>query len=180
MNFLLRLKAWQMFLFLMVFFVLPSLFPLVFIHGGFLFEFTFLFLVVFLLWVYSIGVKMNALIPAAFRPGTSRFKIYCLVAPVSAGFILGLSFFSVNLGVNTGVYLILVLTSVIAYFYSIFSVFMFAARMLKTVVLGYPANKSDAIAEFFCIWMFPIGVWIIQPMVNKVLAKQDENNGTFN
>lgn len=175
MDFILRLKAWQLFLI----FISPALIPVRFLDDPVVFAVSFLFLLVVLFWIYSIGVKMNALVPVAFRSRVARFKIYCLLVLTSFAITILWSLTAKSLGIATVNSIVLVFSMAIAYFYFIFSIFMFAARMLKTMKLGYPASNSDAIGEFFLIWMFPIGVWIIQPMVNKILARHEQGNDAF-
>ena len=42
------------------------------------------------------------------------------------------------------------------------------AKALKTVEWQKPVTFSDFAGEFFLIWFFPIGIWIIQPRINKL------------
>jgi hypothetical protein len=46
----------------------------------------------------------------------------------------------------------------------------FAARRLVTLERQQPARFSDYRTTFFLFWFFPIGVWIIQPRVNRLLG----------
>ncbi len=57
------------------------------------------------------------------------------------------------------------LFSIFAIFYSMY----FAAKTIKSVELQREARFEDFIGEFFLIWFFPIGVWILQPKINKML-----------
>jgi hypothetical protein len=43
----------------------------------------------------------------------------------------------------------------------------FTAKTIKTVELQRAVKFSDFIAEFFMIWFFPIGIWLIQPKINS-------------
>lgn len=44
----------------------------------------------------------------------------------------------------------------------------FNAKALKAVETKKPVTFSDYVGEFFLIWFFPIGIWIIQPRINKI------------
>jgi hypothetical protein len=44
----------------------------------------------------------------------------------------------------------------------------FNAKVLKAVELQKPVTFSEFAGEFFLIWFFPIGIWIIQPRLNKL------------
>lgn len=169
MDFIIRLKAWQLFLLFMILFAGPSALPLSFFSVGLLFAFCLLLLAALIFWVYAVGIKMNCLVPAQFRVNTARFKLYCLLTPACMGIVILLCLYAKDLGINMVLYASLLILLPLSYFYFIFSAFMFAARMLKTVVSGIPANNADAIGEFFCF--FPLGVWVIQSAVHRALAK---------
>jgi hypothetical protein len=51
----------------------------------------------------------------------------------------------------------------------------FAAKTLKTVELKREATFSDFVGEFFLIWFNFIGIWILQPKINKIIQSQDDN-----
>lgn len=50
-------------------------------------------------------------------------------------------------------------------FYSLY----FVAKTLKTAELQREVTFSDFVGEFFLAWFFPIGVWILQPRINKMI-----------
>jgi hypothetical protein len=75
--------------------------------------------------------------------------------------------FEPNISMIVGAILVIVplhLFSLFAIFYSMY----FAAKTVKSVELQREVIFSDFIAEFFLIWFFPIGVWILQPKLNKL------------
>jgi hypothetical protein len=39
-----------------------------------------------------------------------------------------------------------------------------------------PVTFSDFAGEFFLIWFFPVGIWIIQPRINKLFDTNIDNN----
>ena len=47
----------------------------------------------------------------------------------------------------------------------------FAAQTLRSVELGRLAKFSDYATEFFLIWFSPIGFWILQPRLNKLIEE---------
>jgi len=57
-------------------------------------------------------------------------------------------------------------------------IIMFAARMLESAIEGQLVNRSDALKGCFCLLFFPIGVWYIQPAVQRVLNKYNSTNET--
>jgi hypothetical protein len=48
----------------------------------------------------------------------------------------------------------------------------FAAKTLKSVELGRLAKFSDYAGEFLLIWFSPIGIWILQPRLNKLIHEE--------
>jgi hypothetical protein len=56
--------------------------------------------------------------------------------------------------------------------FCIFYCLYFVSKTFKTVELQREVSFSDFAGEFFMIWFFPIGVWIVQPKINKMI----ENN----
>ncbi|MEO9533966.1 MAG: hypothetical protein ABJG68_03140 [Crocinitomicaceae bacterium] len=59
------------------------------------------------------------------------------------------------------------------HFFSIFCMFhtmYWAAKSVKTVEMRKEVTFNDFAGEFFLIWFYPIGVWILQPKVNKLWA----------
>ena len=55
--------------------------------------------------------------------------------------------------------------SMFGIFYSLY----FVAKTFKTVELQREVTFSDFAGEFFMIWFFPIGIWVIQPKINKMI-----------
>ena len=47
----------------------------------------------------------------------------------------------------------------------------FAAQTLRSVELGRLARFSEYATEFFLIWFSPIGFWVLQPRLNKLVKK---------
>lgn len=53
-------------------------------------------------------------------------------------------------------------------FYSIY----FVAKTFKTVELQREVRFGEFAGEFFLLWFYMIGIWIIQPKINKMVAEQ--------
>jgi len=50
------------------------------------------------------------------------------------------------------------------------------AKTVKSGELNRRARFSDYIGEFFLLWFWPLGIWFIQPKVNKLVdSEYDEN-----
>ncbi len=65
------------------------------------------------------------------------------------------------------------------HFFSMFCIFYtlyFIAKTLVSAELQREAHFSDYIGDFFLIWFFPVGVWFIQPRVNKIVSEGQFSN----
>jgi hypothetical protein len=58
------------------------------------------------------------------------------------------------------------------WFWSAFYIFMFAARMLKSVTEGELVNRSDSFGTFLYLIFIPWGMWSIQKQIHLILANQ--------
>jgi hypothetical protein len=159
MKFLLNLKPWQLFILI----IGPALIP------AFSFWIQLLYvlgLLVYIGWIYAIAVNMHALVSDGHKPSLLYFKICCIV--ISATYFIGL-FMDDNFDEPIMIPLLLFMI------YSMLYVFMFGARMIESVANGYLVNRSDSLKAFFGFWFFPIGIWYIQPAVQRLLRQNEAN-----
>jgi len=128
-----------------------------------------LFVFGFFGWFWSIAIGLQQVIPEEFKLKVSRFKTFLLIPVVYMIFFLGFFTTSFNLGgPNPAIFTIIVplhLFSMFCIFYCLY----FVAKTFKTVELKRKVTFSDFAGEFFMIWFFPIGIWIIQPKINKMI-----------
>ncbi len=191
----LRAKHWQLFL---LTFGLPMIFQFIMI-GTMIFNFTshnspdptmmfsymkffpfimILFAVVYFGWFWSVAVGLQKKVPVYVKMKVNRFKILFFIPLVYL--VLFTSFFSISINSAFGadpqqsiinifdlfaVIVPLHLFSMFCIFYSLY----FVAKTFKTVELQRQVSFSDFAGEFFMIWFYPIGIWIVQPKINKML-----------
>ena len=55
-------------------------------------------------------------------------------------------------------------------FYAILHSFAFPAKTLKSVELGKEASFGEYVGDFFLILFLPIGIWFLQPRINKIIS----------
>jgi hypothetical protein len=53
----------------------------------------------------------------------------------------------------------------------------YVAKTIKTAELKRKVGLSEFSGEFFLLWFYFIGIWIIQPKINKLV---EEKNTTAN
>jgi hypothetical protein len=124
-------------------------------------------------WFWSISIGLQQVIPEEYRLNVGKFKIFLLIPVVYMIFFFG--FFTTTFnsgGPNPGISAIIVplhLFSMFCIFYCLY----FVAKTFKTAELQRKVTFSDFAGEFFMIWFFPIGIWIIQPKINKMIENKD-------
>jgi hypothetical protein len=129
-------------------------------------------------WFWSIAIGLQNKIPANVKMKTSKFKVfffipitYMLLISISMGTAMSGMFESgeePNIGLVAGsmaIILPLHLFSMFCIFYCLY----FVSKTFKTVELQRETTFSDFAGEFFLIWFYPIGIWIVQPKINKMV-----------
>ncbi len=131
-------------------------------------------------WFWSIAMGLQSRIPTHLRMNTAKFKIFFFtpIAYISVFMLLmGTAFSSLggaaengvtpNVGLIGGFMMIIIPLHMFSIFCILYCMY-FAAKAFKTAEMQQKTSFSDFAGEFFLIWFYPIGVWIIQPKVNKI------------
>lgn len=75
-------------------------------------------------------------------------------------------------GGKVGLIVLLHLLSMFSLFYCL----NFCAKTLKAIELKRSVTFSDYASEFFLIWFFVIGIWILQPKINEISQGTSKNS----
>lgn len=165
MKFLLNLKAWQLFVILFVGIISSS-------DSSYGLYISMFFFIIYVSWIYQIGTTMYNLIPVQSRPGIRYFKFSCLFMLFPS--ILSQIFYVYLIQFIPQKDSIEPIISIIISCYAGWTwlyISMFSARMLESAIEGRLVMRSDSMKGFVCIFAFPIGVWYIQPAVQRALNK---------
>lgn len=182
---LLQLKHWQLFLLL---FGIPMILQFVFIVSMFVAQnpttiilmfpiIMILFMGVYFSWFYALDSNLHKKLPATMNMNLTTFKIFLFIPVLYilflCIFLFGIFSRTATSGQlpNIGLFALIIPVHLFSMF-CIFYCLYFVAKTLKAVEMQRPVTFSDFAGEFFLIWFFPIGVWIIQPRINKLF---DEN-----
>jgi hypothetical protein len=180
-NYFLRAKHWQIFLLL---FALPTILEVAAIgviptrirswhdfgRGGlFLLGVMVLYFLCFLAWFGSMGFFFRSIVKPEFRMGTQLFR-FALIYPVVYVPIFFLMVIP-EPGAPAWVILPLHLACMACLFYLLY----FVSKNLVLAETGKHVSFYEYAGPFFLLWFFPIGIWIIQPKVNRLYA---ERSGT--
>ena len=189
----LTLKHWQLFVLLMG---LPLVIQFVTIGSVFsgnvpstlLFLFPVMMIVIiglFFGWFYSLGTNLHKKLPPTATMSLIRFKIFLFVPVV---YLFLISVFTIVMVTNpstewqpnpaiVAVVIPLHLLSMFSIFYCLY----FIAKALKSVEWQKSVTFSDFVGEFFMIWFYPFGIWMLQPRINKLFdtSVDDDKNQLF-
>lgn len=172
MNSILRLKHWQLFVVLCSTYIVSIVFELDLFSIGrvvalqisvYLSVITLIF---FFSWIIVIGIYLNKI------PGNPHhFRTPVLIFAVLCGMI---SYIELNIErlENEGLYfpnyfsLLLPLFALFGISYTFYNV----PKSLKSIELGRKAMFSEWIIDALLLFAFPIGIWFIQPRLNKIFS----------
>ena len=135
-------------------------------------------------WFWAIAIGLQRMVPATVKMKTTLFKVFLLIPVIYITCIMAFVgfFFNFNIFQNTnqppfwifGAFAVIFplhLFSMFCIFYCLY----FAAKTIKTVELQREVTFSDFVGEFFLIWFHIIGIWILQPRINKMVREHDDN-----
>jgi len=184
MTLFLKAKHWQLFLLAfglpMTFHILSMIIlfknkdpEMIFDYFKFFPAMMLLFTFILFGWIYSVAIKFQSKVPDGIKMKVTKFKIflfipfaYILIIMVWVGSMMT-GIFSDTSGPNPAIFLLIVplhLFSMFCIFYCLY----FVAKTIKTVELQREVIFNDFIGEFFLVWFYFIGVWILQPKINKI------------
>jgi len=175
MRLLLRLKHWHLFLITWGVPLTINLFtssnPLVMVK---LFPLMMLMFIIGIFgWIWAIATQLHKKLPAAVNLNLRSFK---MIFSVPIGYTLALTlwmiyqfYFHPDEGSNIGSFIFIIAFIHLVSMICILLGLRFAAQTLRSVELGRLAGFSDYAIEFFLIWFSPIGYWILQPRLNKLV-----------
>ncbi len=133
-------------------------------------------------WCWSIGIGLQDKIPNGVKMNVRKFKVFFFI-PLIYIYISFISIIMITFLQEMPHIFVLSATTfgvggiILIHFFSMFCIFYvlyFAAKTFKAVELQKEVRFSDFAGEFFLLWFFPIGVWILQPKINKMMEEEDE------
>lgn len=146
---------------------------------------TIIFFCVHFAWFWSVAIGIQNKIPVNLKMKTRWFKLLILFQvvyisliyiSVVAGMILVPKMpengMETLLSVVPNFVFVIVLLHLVAIFCCCYSIY-FVAKSLKTAELQRETSFTDFSGEMFSIWWFPIGIWALQPRINKLSLGSD-------
>lgn len=123
------------------------------------------FIGLFFGWFYALATNLHKKLPTTATMNLTRFKIFLFI-PVAYMLFLSVFMFCMFSNISLGGQLNLAIFAgfIPLHLFSMFCIFYclyFNAKALKSVEWQKSVTFSDFAGEFFLIWFFPIGIWII-------------------
>lgn len=139
---------------------------------------TILYVVIYFGWFWSVAIGLQSKVPENVSMKIKKFKAFFFIPLVYILIfttIISMSFGNMQntspeiapsfLSSFMAIILPLHLFSMFCIFYSLY----FVAKTIKTVELQREVKFGDFAGEFFMIWFYPIGIWIVQPKINELI-----------
>lgn len=199
-NRFLRAKHWQLFLVMFGIPLLVQIMAFVVILTGLgaseatdanVFSLGFRFLAVLIVlfsgsyfgWLWSIAIGLQKYVPKTVKMKVVKFKVFFVI---SIAYALGMALFiglgptgffmagNISFSLTFGYWWFLSFFLYVFCTVSVFYVLYFSAKTFKTVELQREVQFGEIIGEFFLLWFYLIGLWIIQPKLNHWIAKKSD------
>jgi len=185
-NFLLRIKNWQLFFMILILpFIIAILYELIMtLLNGPRMEIlanpltTILYFVVFVLWNYSVIKYLDESDKTMTENNKKTLKYILIYLAFYIAYIIGplLNLFTWDLQ-----FFLWKAISLLSHFImalSLITLIYFSAKSIKFRQLGDQIRTSDIIIEMLIIGYFPLGLWWLQPRLNKIvkLTKKQSTN----
>lgn len=181
----LKAKHWQLFLltfgvptiFMILNTLLMNFFNISNVHGLFNYKIFGLSIVYILIlsygWYFSIAVGLQKIKLVKSKLNIQKFILMFILQICSFVTVLVLANFLLtdSLNITLSILIVIVsshLLSIISFFYCLY----FLTVTIKTAESQKCETISSCLFEFIMIGLFPIGIWIIQPRINKVVDNQ--------
>ncbi len=121
-------------------------------------------LIIFFSWVFLLGVFLNSI-----KENTYRFNKWFLLIASLLGMFIYIELNLSRLG-NESFQLPVVFSILLAPLgmLGILYTFYNVPKSLKTLELGRKAHLTEFILDSLLMFAFPIGIWFIQPRINKI------------
>lgn len=133
---------------------------------------------VFFGWFWALGTNLHAKLPLGVKMNLTRFKVFLLIPAIYIGLISIFIFGAFKTIPHKGEMNWQIIPVIFPlHFFAMFCIFYclyFIAKEIKAVELQRPVTFSDFAGEFLLIWFYPIGIWIIQPRINKLFRPASE------
>ncbi len=124
----------------------------------------------FLGWFWSVGIALNQIVEADLRLDSQFFRMGMLYMVAYLGFFF---LFPLLISVGflpPGFFFLMVPLHLLAMGCMVYALY-FVAKNLALAERQQPVRFSDYLGPLLLLWFLPLGIWFIQPRVNKLFAE---------
>ena len=182
MKIFLTLKHWQLFAITFGLPIILQILGIVFVLGmdkpdniilfNYLFPIlTIVFACIYFGWFYSVGTNLHHKLPPSVKMNLTLFKTFLVFPVIYIGFICLIIFNMSQLGEPNFMLFTLIFPLHLISMFCVFYCLYFVTKVIKTVERQEKVSFGDCLGDFFLIWFFFIGIWIIQPRINALYQK---------
>lgn len=151
-----------------------SLWSLVYIIGLGLFGWT------FFVWCYTVGTSLHKHLPAHTSLNITVFKAAIYTPLILIGILLIINNLPIESTISTIILkaIILSITAILNIFMllSIIYILYYIPKALKSIELGRNASISEYFPYTLMLLFFIVGIWLIQPRINKTAGQLSEKS----
>lgn len=132
-------------------------------------------------WQWSVGVGLQKKLPEGVTMRVGVFKTFLIIPLCYFALVISLMLYLFN-SISTAPgeppfmpgpgFFICIALFIPLHLFSIFCLFynmVFVAKTIKTVELQREVTFSDYALEFVLTWFLPVGIWFLQPRINKIV-----------
>jgi hypothetical protein len=116
-------------------------------------------------WLWSMGSFLSSIVHPALRLNAAFFRFTLIYPPLYAPVFV--AFLEKQQSLVFAAVIPLHLFAMFCMFYNLY----FVSKSLVLAETGRPTLFYDFAGPFFLVWFFPIGVWIVQPRINRLYAE---------
>lgn len=117
-------------------------------------------------WLWSLGSYFNSIVQPELRMESGFFRVALIYPPFY--FFFFIATFQSSSPDLFGLIIPLHLFAMVCMFYLLY----FVSKSLVLAEKSKPASFYDYAGPFFLLWFFPIGIWIVQPKVNRLYSER--------
>jgi hypothetical protein len=134
-------------------------------------------------WLYTLGQNLHRKLPPDVFMNLARFRTFLIIPivyiMVILVYLLQLPYDNpTNIPVPPSILPLILPVHLFSMFCIIYSLY-FVAKALKAVEKQAAVTSGDYIGEFILLWFFPLGIWLIQPRINKLFSASADDNDSY-
>ncbi len=130
-----------------------------------------IFMAIFVRWFWTLGTRLNQKVPEEIRINSRFFKFSIIY---SAIYILCFLLFPVCVTtvIPSPALPVLIIPFGLFGMFCMFYALLFVSKNLAMAERKQEVGFYEFAGPFFLIWFYPIGVWFIQPRVNRIFQNE--------